>query len=133
MSLHIQEMLQTHPRGGRAENRDALAECIEACFSCAQTCTACADACLGEDNVKELIQCIRNNLDCADLCFATGRLLTRRTAPDNDLVIAQLQACARACNVCGHECERHSMMMAHCKVCAEACHMCEAVCMKLAA
>src|SRR5690625_4143080 len=72
-------MLQTYPKDLGAIDQQKLAECIEACFECAQTCTACADACLAEDMVAELTQCIRLNQDCADVCEATGRVLSRQT------------------------------------------------------
>ena len=78
---HVQEMLRTHPVQSQVE-MSALADCIEACYDCAQTCTTCADACLGEDMVAGLVRCIRLNLDCADVCAATGRLLSRQTAAD---------------------------------------------------
>ena len=65
----VQEMMRTHPAvGGQADAM--LMRCIEQCYSCAQTCTSCADACLAEDMVKSLTQCIRLNLDCADVCSA---------------------------------------------------------------
>ena len=71
--MQVQEMLSTHPKM-RGQSNDLLIRCIEECYSCAQSCTACADACLAEDMVKSLTQCIRLNLDCADVCNITGRL-----------------------------------------------------------
>lgn len=100
----------------------ALAAYIEACFDCAQACTACADACLGEQDTAMLRRCIRLDLDCADLCAATGSILSRQTATDPAMVSAALQACAQACKLCGDECEQHGQHgMEHCRVCAEAC------------
>lgn len=128
---HAQQMLQTHPGTVDKSNLDLLAQCIEACFDCAQTCTACADACLGEEMVAELRHCIRLNLDCADNCLATGRMLSRQTRPNWDLLRGQLQVCASACQICGGECESHAGMHEHCRVCAEACRHCEATCDKL--
>jgi hypothetical protein len=125
---HAQEALQTHlsAQGGDAS---ALVECIEACFDCAQSCTACADACLGEDDPKSLARFIRLNLDCADVCDATGRTVSRQTASDPQLVRAALQACAEACRLCGEEYEQHGQHgMEHCRVCAEACRRCEQAC-----
>ena len=37
----------------------------------------CADDCLSEDDHADLVRCIRLDLDCADVCDATGRILTR--------------------------------------------------------
>jgi Domain of Unknown Function (DUF326) len=70
-----------------------LAECIEACFECAQECTACAEACVAEEMVAELRQCIRTNLDCADICAATGSVLVRRGGADISISAALLEAC----------------------------------------
>lgn len=72
------EMISTHP-DTKGKPSDALVHCVEECFNCAQTCTACADACLAEPMVDRLRQCIRLNLDCADVCAATGKLASRRT------------------------------------------------------
>ncbi len=129
--MKAKEMLRTHPQP--TSDSGGMAECIEACFECAQTCTACADACLGEDMVAELRHCIRLNLDCADVCDTTGRLMSRQTMPDPRVAMAQVQACIAACRACGDECARHAeeMDMAHCRVCAEACRRCEEACQQM--
>lgn len=130
--MRASEMLQTHPQVETvAVDRQALIDCIEACYRCAQTCTACADACLGESMVEELVACIRLNLDCADVCAATGNLLSRQTSANWQLIQAQLRACATACQLCGAECERHADMHEHCRVCAEMCRQCEDACRRL--
>lgn len=126
------QMLETHPWEGNVD-RDALARCIAECFECSQTCTACADACLSEDEAAELRKCIRLNLDCADICDVTGRVLTRQTEYDAPTSKAQLQACAEACATCGQECERHADHHEHCRVCAESCRRCEEACRDLLA
>jgi hypothetical protein len=124
MTHHVSAMLDTHPWPGHVD-REVLARCIEECFTCAQSCTACADACLSEDGVAELRKCIRLNLDCADVCDATGRVITRQTGYDAPLSRAQLQACREACATCAEECERNAGMHEHCRVCAEACRRCQ--------
>ena len=125
-------MLRTHPQP--VADGGPLAECVEACYECAQTCTACADACLGEtDHLAMLVRCVRLDLDCADVCDATGRVLSRAAATDDGVRRALVAACAEACRACGDECERHAAMHAHCRVCAEACRRCEAACRALAA
>jgi nucleotide-binding universal stress UspA family protein len=129
-SNYAKKMLETHPRPGHVD-RGLLANWIEECFTCAQACTACADACLSEDGVAELRKCIRLNLDCADICDATGRVLTRQTQYDAPTSKAQLQSCREACRTCGEECERHAERHQHCGICAEACSKCERACMQL--
>ncbi|HEX5923302.1 MAG TPA: hypothetical protein VFY45_05690, partial [Baekduia sp.] len=63
------------------------------CSDCAAACTSCADADLGERGLPELIRCVRLCLDCADICDATGRIVTRQTASDVDVVRAVVEAC----------------------------------------
>jgi len=127
---HALQMLETTPSDFAFE-ATAFAECIDACFDCAQSCSACADACLGEAVVQELVRCIRLDLDCADVCEATGRVLSRQTHYDAALSRAQLEACALARRSCGEECEAHAEMHGHCRVCAEACRRCESACRAL--
>lgn len=133
LQVHMRQMLETHPRPSQSGDMAALLECMEACLGCAHTCTSCADACLGEDKdmLPHLVRCIRLNLDCADVCDATARVLARQTATDVQLVRSQLQACAEACRACGEECARHAKMHQHCAVCAESCRRCEQACMRL--
>jgi hypothetical protein len=78
------QMLDTYPRSFNVDAQ-VLAACIEACFDCGQTCRACADACLSEENVADLAKCIRLDLDCADVCVATGKVLSRQTEYDANL------------------------------------------------
>ncbi len=127
------QMLDSYPKDLGGIDKGKLLACIEACYECAQACTACADACLGEDMAAELTTCIRTNLDCADVCETTGRVLSRRTGYDADLTRAVLQACAAACRACGDDCRSHAEMHEHCKVCAEACGRCEQACHDLIA
>ncbi len=127
------QMLETYPKHLGGIDKDKLIACIDACFECAQTCTACADACLGEDMVADLTKCIRTNLDCADQCDTTGRVLSRHTGYDANLTRSVLEACAAACKACGDECGQHAEMHEHCRVCAEACRRCEQACRDLIA
>jgi hypothetical protein len=75
--------------------------------------------------VQQLKQCIRLNLDCADVCGATGALASRRTGSNEPILRQMLQTCAAACQVCGEECQRHA---GHCRICAEACRRCDQAC-----
>ncbi|SFO54095.1 hypothetical protein SAMN05216207_10828 [Pseudonocardia ammonioxydans] len=124
-------MLESHPWPGHVD-RDTLTACIEACLECANACSACADACLSEDGVAELRKCIRLNLDCADVCGTTGRVLTRQTEYDAPSAKAQLESCRQFCATCAEECERHAGTHEHCRICAEACRHCERACQALA-
>jgi hypothetical protein len=129
---HVEEMLNTHP-GIAVYDRTLLLECIEACFDCGQACVACADACLGERDPAQLVACIRLNNDCADICETTGKILSRQTALDRNVVQAVIQACATICGACATECEKHASRMEHCRVCADACRICEEACQRVLA
>ena len=124
---HAEQMLQAHPTGPAVES-GALITCIEACSDCAQSCTACADADLGEEDVVAMIRCIRLCLDCSDVCTATERVVTRQTEFEPELARPIVQACARACRLCGDECERHAAHHEHCRICTEVCRRCEQAC-----
>jgi hypothetical protein len=127
------QMLDTYP-GELSLDRGLLVSCIEACSDCAESCTQCADACLAEDDVQHLTTCIRLNLDCADVCAATGRVVSRQTGYDADVTSAVLRACIEACRKCGDECEIHAAHgMEHCRVCAAECRRCEQACQELLA
>jgi hypothetical protein len=127
------QMLETYPKDLGHIDRGKLEACIAACFECAQVCTACADACLSEDMVADLTKCIRTNLDCADICETTGRVLSRHTGYDAHITQAVLEACAKACRSCGDECQHHASMHEHCRVCMESCRTCEQACKDLLA
>jgi len=78
-----------------------------------------------------MVKCIRLCLDCADVCIATGRVISRQTEFDASLTRSLLEACVTACRSSGDECERHAAMHEHCRVCAEACRRCEQACQQL--
>lgn len=130
--MRAQQMLDTYPKSINLD-RALIAQCIEVLVDCSQACTACADACLSEDRVAELVKCVRTNLDCADICDITARILSRHTGYDANLTRAAVQACAQTCATCADECERHAQMHHHCRVCAEACRQCEEACRNLLA
>jgi hypothetical protein len=125
--MHAQQMIRTHPLM-RGQTNDALIRCIEECYSCGQTCTSCADECLGEENVKSLTRCIGLNLDCADVCNIAGRIATRLTGSDGELIRRVIDTCAAACRLCAEECEKHAGMHEHCRICADACRCCMKAC-----
>ena len=124
--MSMREMIAAHPSPPLVD-ADALARCIEECFTCEAVCTSCADASLGEDDIGELVGCIRDAVDCADVCAATGRILARQASGGAYLRPA-LDVCTQACRVCAEECERHAQHHEHCRLCAEECRRCEDVC-----
>jgi hypothetical protein len=126
--MRTKAMLKTHPFPSWDQS---VIDCVEASFDSAQACTACADACLSEEEVVTLTRCIRLNLDCADICAATGKLLSRQTATNADLIESQVKACVDACRICGDECEKHASNMDHCRLCLDSCRTTERACLQL--
>ena len=124
-------MINTHPNPTTDLNIDLLAEAIDAALACAQICTACADACLAENSVADLRNCIRTDLDCADICATTAAVVSRRTGSNLGVVKELLTACRIACATCADECDNHVSMHEHCKICAEVCRQCEKACAEL--
>jgi hypothetical protein len=125
-------MIESYPQPITIDHQK-LADTIDALITCGEACNACADACLSEGMVAELTKCIRTNMDCADICTATARVLSRHTGYDANISRMLLEACAMACRSCGDECAMHASMHEHCRICAEACRACEAACRDLLA
>lgn len=123
----LRRMFATHPAPASDAGEEAFA-LVTAAAECAHVCTTCADACLSEDDPAPMRKCIRSNLDCADVCMTTGKLIARPGEQDPDLLRAQLEACAAACRACASECDEHADRMEHCRVCAESCRACADAC-----
>lgn len=129
---YARQLLDTYPRTFNVD-ASVLVATIDALSDCAQACTACADDDLSEQDVAELVKCIRLCLDCADVCTATVRVISRQTEYDANVTRALLEACATTCKSSGDECERHARLHEHCRVCADACRRCEQACRELLA
>jgi hypothetical protein len=127
---YARQLLDTYP-GTVTLDADVLAATIDALSDCAQACTADVDADLREQNLAEMVKCIRLCLDCADICAATAAVTSRQTAYDANVTRPLLEACVVSCKACGDECERHARHHAHCRVCEQACRRCEQACRRL--
>ena len=98
---------------------------IAVLYKCALASNYCAASCLDEEDVKMMKDCIRLDMDCAQICSLTAALLARDSEHGEHL----LKECAEVCGLCAAECEKHADKMEHCKECAAACMECEAICM----
>jgi uncharacterized membrane protein len=127
---YARQMLDSYQRAAGVDAA-LLAAAIDAISDCAQACIADNDADLSEQNVTEMVRCIRLCLDCAGICTAAGAVLSRPAGYDAEVARPLLQACVAICRSCGDECERHAHMHEHCRVCAEACRRCERACREL--
>jgi hypothetical protein len=126
---HARQMLDTYAVTVTVD-ADLLAATIDAVSDCAQACTADTGADLSEQNLAEMVKCIRLCLDCTDICTVTAGVLSRLAEYDPGSTRPLLQACVAICRSCGDECERHAHMP-HCRICAEACRRCERACREL--
>jgi len=126
---YARQILDTYPRTLNVD-ADLLAATIDALSDCAQACAADTDADLSEDNLAEMVKCIRLCLNCTDICTATAGILSRLAEYDADATRPLLEACAATCKSCGDECEQHAHMP-HCRICADACRRCERACRDL--
>jgi hypothetical protein len=127
---YARQMLDTYPTALDVDE-GVLAAAIDAITECAQACIADTDADLSEQNVAEMVRCIRLCLDCADVCTAAAGVTSRPADYDANVTKPLLEACVAICRSCGDECERHARMHEHCRVCAEACRRCEQACREL--
>ena len=96
---------------------------LSALSNCVAECNHCAMACLEEKDIKMLAQCIKMNIDCADICQLTASLVARGSDHGHHL----MNECAEVCEACAQECEKHSHMD-HCRKCAEVCRTCAEAC-----
>lgn len=92
---------------------------------CAAACNYCSTTCLEEEDVKKMAECIRLDMDCAQICALTAAFVARGSAHAKHL----LKECAEICTKCAEECGKHEPE--HCRKCAEACHKCAKACAEI--
>ena len=125
--MSIRKMISLHP-GAAGHVNQPLGDAVHHAMYCAKMCLSCADACLAE--TMHMTQCIRTCLDCAEVCDATARIGLRRTGSNGTVLREMLELCARACDACAAECEKHEHE--HCKLCAQMCRECAEDCRRAA-
>lgn len=96
-----------------------LRECVEAC-------NHCYNACLEEEDIKMMVECIRLDRECADICA----FLDREVTIASSFVPELAEVCSKICEACGNECQKHEHD--HCQKCAEACFKCAKACRDIA-
>jgi hypothetical protein len=127
---YARQLLDSYP-GTLNADAGTLAATIDALSDCAQACAADADADLSEQNLAEMVKCIRLCLDCVDVCTPTLAVVSRQRDHDPAVTKPLLQACVATCKSCGYECARHAPHYEHCRVCEQVCHRCEQACREL--
>ena len=124
--MSIRKMIALHPKDS---NNQALGDAVHHLMYAAKMTASCADACMAE--AMDMAQCVRSCSDCADVCEATARLGLRRTGSNETVLKDMLELCARVCDACAVECEKHDHE--HCKLCAQICRECAEDCRRAAA
>jgi hypothetical protein len=104
-----------------------LVAAIAALRDCEQVSNACAMAMV---QTGGMVVEVRRALDCADVCEAAERVLSRSQAPDPAVVAAVVEAAALACEASATACAAHAEHHPHCRLhsasartCAEALRM----------
>ncbi|HEU0309796.1 MAG TPA: four-helix bundle copper-binding protein [Sphingomicrobium sp.] len=126
--MSIRKQIALHPASKEHLNQP-LGDAVHHLMYCAKMCLSCADACMAEPH--DMTQCVRLCLDCSDICDVTARLGLRRTGDDQPMLRELLELCARMCEQCAAECERHDHE--HCRLCAQICRECASDCGNAAA
>jgi hypothetical protein len=125
--MSIRKMIALHPASQGHVNQP-LGDAVHHAMYAAKMCLSCADACMWE--AMDMSQCVRVCMDCADVCDATARLGLRRSGSNPQVLREMLELCARVCDACAAECERHDHE--HCRLCAQICRECADDCRKAA-
>lgn len=95
---------------------------LNSIYECQSACKYCFNACLEEENIDMLRQCIKQTVQCAEMCEHTASSL----AYTGDFTHDVLGICIQACEACAAACRQHSHL--HCLECAKACSECAAAC-----
>ncbi len=95
---------------------------LNSIYECQSACKYCFNACLEEENIDMLRQCIKQTVQCAEICEHTASSL----AYTGDFTHDVLGICIQACEACAAACRQHSHL--HCLECAKACSECAAAC-----
>lgn len=98
-----------------------LAAVLDALRECGQASSACAMAMVG---VGGMVLEVRRALDCADICDATARILSRGPATDLSIAGAAVHACVLACLASAEACRPHAVEHDHCRLHAESATRC---------
>jgi hypothetical protein len=110
---------------GHASHGRSFTACADACAGCQRACDSCVRHCLTlvADGKKEHEQTLQTCLDCAEVCAAADRIVSRG-GPLSDTIC---RACAEACQRCAEACERfaNDEQMA---ACAKQCRTCQRAC-----
>ena len=90
-----------------------LVAAISALRDCEQVSNACAMAMV---EAGGMVLEVRRALDCADVCEAAERVLSRNQSPDPVVIAAVVDAAAVACEASSAACGAHADHHPHCRL-----------------
>ena len=97
-------------------------ELAEKLAACQIACNYCFNACLNEEHMHMMVECIKTDKACAEICGTTLSLVASESKFAKDFVAL----CADVCNKCADVCVKHPAD--HCQECARACRECAEAC-----
>jgi hypothetical protein len=98
-----------------------LVDAVDALHDCEKASTACAMAMITGGGMAEEVH---RALDCADVCAAAVRVLSRGAPSDPRVVGAVVEAAAVACEAAAEACGRHADHHPHCRTHAAGARAC---------
>jgi hypothetical protein len=113
---------------GQDAHAEHFATCAKACTLCMRECESCAHHCVhliaggNKDHLRTLGTCA----DCSEFCAAAAKV----TSHHGPMAGLMCEACAKACDSCGTECEKFPDDE-HMKRCAKACRECAKACREM--
>lgn len=99
--------------GSTGATTNELAAAIDALRDCEQTSNACAMAMV---EAGGMVVEVHRALDCADVCEAAERVLSRGAAADPRTVAAVVEAGVVACETSAAACGAHADHHTHCRL-----------------
>lgn len=101
------------------ENDQLLLKKLQECMI---ACNHCLNECLTEDHVEMMLDCIRLDRECVEICSVLESAIIRQSPYTNQLA----EICLVVCNDCSEQCEKHEHR--HCQYCAVICRECAEAC-----
>ena len=95
---------------------------LKALYDCAIACDECFSGSLKTHDIHMMAECMRLNIECAQICRLTGTFIAQGSEYAPELA----NVCCDVCAACAQECEKH--LHDHCIACAQICRSCEEAC-----
>lgn len=125
------QIVDVHPTGFGLIDRKKLDAAISTLQAASQAASICADACLNEGQIKDMRECVRACLDCADIVDAAVKTLSRHAGWEQSAAPTIIKAAVAVLDACAHESARHASMHMHARLTSETCRKAQQACQDL--